>query len=1624
MPTLACPFQGCAANVDNDSEAMCIALYSAHIATHTAGTAAGATPRSKAPPVDRPKLEAGASLADWNFWTARFTSFKIAADVPADKAVHQLLGCLDSDLLKLLYRDNAKPEGLTEENLLKLVKKIAIKSENVWCLRETLHNMKQDTGELVSNYAARLRGQARLCEYTMVCSSNACTEENDFSETVIMGELVRGLADPEIKQLVLSEVDQIKDLATLVKLIEAKECGKRSSMSTGDLNAVNKSTKQCGNCGTNHPRSKDWKDKCPAAGKECNQCGIVGHFGKVCRNKGEKKKKSEQKKSAAAGTEEKSEESSGIEAEMFGHLWLIEAAEKKVIKKQRQFERKKWGKVNESLFSSSIESKKGKNWRLPHIVWRGNKWVEAPAKPPPIVEIKYRLALNDYVNLGIPTPNKPVLVATTSSLGDTGCSSMIAGVEFAQSLGLVKKDLLPVEMSMRAANKTNIDIIGAIIVEIKVVGHEVVTKQVVYIATNATRVFLNREACEQLGLVPENFPHINQIENCSEINSLPNEESTKETVCTCPKRELPPPLPTVLPSAEKDEEKLKVILKDWILKRYASSTFNTCEHQVLPAMTGEPLRLFVDPKAKPTAVHTPSPVPIHHKKEAKAGLDRDTRLGVIEPIKVNTPVEWCARCVWATKSDGSPRRTVDLQGLNAASVRQTHHCRSPYHQVMDVPPGKLKSTFDAWNGFHSVPIHAADRHYTTFITEWGRFQYRMSPQGHKASGDGYTQRFDLIIQDIPDKIKVIDDTLQWSDNLLKCFFNTCQFLDKCGNNGIVLNPKKFQFGEKIVQFVGFEVGVDTIKPGAKYEAAIKNFPRPKTLTDMRSYFGLVEQVAYTFYASGVMAPFRDLLKPSNASKGKIYWDEQLEHIFKESKTEILEAMREGVRMFTPDLPIAVSTDFSKDGLGNSLFQKHCNCPGEKLNCCKSGWKLVAFSSRFTHPAERSYSPVEGEALSAAVGLKKFRHFILGCDKVYLAVDHKPLLKLLGDKHLDDIENERLKKLKERTFPYKFTVVHVPGKLHKVPDAGSRYPHDPPELFLKDEAATEIIAMVGDESIEPIEDPILSEMIEEVETEIHAHITANSDSISTVSWRMVQEATNADPVLSKVRDIIQEGKGVDIRSLPEDVKEYYRYLDSMYVQDDVILYGTRTVIPERFKTRVLDTLHSAHQGCSQMWSRAETSVFWPGLSVDIDRRRKSCRTCREIAPSLPNLPPHTPQDPEFPFQEICSDYFKLEGSTYLVTVDRLTGWPDVRQTSRGLGGAKGLKSLLRDLFGTFGIPESLTSDGGPEFTAGETANFLKIYDVAHRFSSVGNPHGNQRAEAGVKSMKRLIRENTNADGKLDNERFTRAILQYRNTPQQSTGLSPAMYLFGRQLRDFLPLTRENYKPGTQWIIKMKNREEKVSKSKESSRVKWSEHTRHQKPLKVGDKVSVQNLLGNKPLRWDRTGLVVEVRQFDQYGVKIDGTGRITFRNRKHLRLIGQQNVMEKPLARTPQPHVPDFNTKPIEQMARPSPTVATPAMPIPTTTSPRPATSVVMMPSSPPATVRMEDSPATQNSPETPRMRGPTSTPRRDLTVSFQPPDSSVEKTSNMLKRLLPCNAKGKAEDPLEETRRGSRSQNK
>ena len=209
----------------------------------------------------------------------------------------------------------------------------------------------------------------------------------------------------------------------------------------------------------------------------------------------------------------------------------------------------------------------------------------------------------------------------------------------------------------------------------------------------------------------------------------------------------------------------------------------------------------------------------------------------------------------------------------------------------------------------------------------------------------------------------------------------------------------------------------------------------------------------------------------------------------------------------------------------------------------------------------------------------------------------------------------------------------------------------------------------------------------------------------------------------------------------------------------------------------------------------------------------------------------------------------------------------------------------------GIPEEISTDGGSTYMAYETQKFLSDYGINHRVSSVAFPHSNQRAELAVKSMKRLCRENTNRDGSLDSDKFLRAVMTYRNTPDRDTGRSPAQVIFGRQLKDFLPAPLMRYQPQPQWILLKDDSEKALRKRALKNMEKLEVGTRKMDKLEVHD--TVQNQIGNHPSRWDITGSIVEVRPFDQYIVKVHGSGRLTTRNRKFLRKIAPYAQVKTP-----------------------------------------------------------------------------------------------------------------------------------
>ena len=156
------------------------------------------------------------------------------------------------------------------------------------------------------------------------------------------------------------------------------------------------------------------------------------------------------------------------------------------------------------------------------------------------------------------------------------------------------------------------------------------------------------------------------------------------------------------------------------------------------------------------------------------------------------------------------------------------------------------------------------------------------------------------------------------------------------------------------------------------------------------------------------------------------------------------------------------------------------------------------------------------------------------------------------------------------------------------------------------------------------------------------------------------------------------------------------------------------------------------------------------------------------------------------------------------------------------------------------------------------NCLRRWGVRHRLSSAYFPHSNCRAELAVKTGKRLLRENMGIKGSLNTDKFMRAVMQYRNTPIPDLRLSPAQIVFGRQIRDFIPVLPYKYRPSQKWTLLREDRERALATRREHDGTRLARYTKHQPDLPVGTPVAVQNQTGRNKTKWDKTGTNHTVR----------------------------------------------------------------------------------------------------------------------------------------------------------------------
>ena len=180
---------------------------------------------------------------------------------------------------------------------------------------------------------------------------------------------------------------------------------------------------------------------------------------------------------------------------------------------------------------------------------------------------------------------------------------------------------------------------------------------------------------------------------------------------------------------------------------------------------------------------------LHWQKRVEEELERDIKLGVLECVPLGEPTTWCFKMLVARKEDGSPRRVIDISPMNKHCQREVHTSKSPFTLARSVPENSVKTVFDAWNGYHALPVREEDRHLLTFSTSIGLLRYKRAPQGFLSSGDGYNRRYDDLTRHIQRMERCVDDSLLHDNEkqLEDHWWRVIDYIELCGNAGIEIS---------------------------------------------------------------------------------------------------------------------------------------------------------------------------------------------------------------------------------------------------------------------------------------------------------------------------------------------------------------------------------------------------------------------------------------------------------------------------------------------------------------------------------------------------------------------------------------------------------------------------------------------------------------------------------------------------------------------------------------------------------------------------------------------------------------------------------------------------------------------
>ncbi|XP_055604564.1 uncharacterized protein K02A2.6-like [Uranotaenia lowii] len=847
------------------------------------------------------------------------------------------------------------------------------------------------------------------------------------------------------------------------------------------------------------------------------------------------------------------------------------------------------------------------------------------------------------------------------------------------------------------------------------------------------------------------------------------------------------------------------------------------------------VKIEVDEKATPI-FKNPRPVPFKFRDLMAQELDNMENLGIIS--KCNTSL-WGTPLVPVLKSDGSLRLCGDYKVTVNREVKDVKHPLPTVDEILTKLNGaQYFSKLDLSKCYNQFMLDVSSRDLCAISTIQGVYRMNRLPFGIRPASGIVQKELEKLLSGIEGVQNFLDDIVVTGSTKREHLTRLGLVFQALLCAGLKLNKEKCEFFKSGITFLGYTIDKNGVRKTDDRIRAIRDAREPQNVTEVRAFAGLVNYYArFVRDVASIMAPMYVLLR-----KGETFvWTNECSVAFKRIKDEICKDV--SLAHFDPSLEIILICDASNEGVSAVLSQKS-----------KTGIERpVAYASRILHSSEKNYSVIDKEALAIMYGVNKFFLYLVG-NRFLIRTDHKPLLRLLHpQKGVPTIAASRMQRWAHFLSGFNYGIEHVKSE-QNIADFASRFPTESWKLWKEEDS---YLNFINQETVDPL---TVQTLITESKNDCEIHI--------------VTKVLRGEASLSELKD-----------------SPYKTVFDELSLENGVVMRGHRVVVPKALRSLVLAQIHQSHLGIVKCKSVARSSVWWPGIDVQLEDYVRNCSVCLFNTQSPPKAKLIPWSSPRKVWSRVHVDFAgPVKGMSFLLIVDALSKWVEVFPTKNCTSAF--VLEKLTECIARFGLFDELVSDNGTQFLASDIQKFLKANGITHKLTSPGHPSTNGAAENMVKTFKNSLIKCLQEGKKCVSSIVTNFLIGYRKANHCTTEVSPAQMMLGRDIRTTLDLLKPSIlTEDNQVAVSVKER----IAQKQQSQMRNYRGTRVE-TFEIGERVISRDYSNPNKVSWT-PAIVTSISGPRNYYVRLEHSGRIIKRHldqlKKDTRLLGSGELVVSP-----------------------------------------------------------------------------------------------------------------------------------